>query len=504
MPVYAWSTTAVNNATADNTINWAEGMAPSAVNDSARAQMAAEKKFFNDAVTIAHTTGGTSAAYTLTTDSGYDTLAHLDKQQLTFVPHATSGAAPTLAVDGLAAKPINGPASGTAIPTGALVQGVPYAVLYDNANNQFILLGYRDTLLNATITGTLGVTGAATLSSTLGVTGASTFTGATTHSGGLTSTTGAFSGAITQMSGANSYEALATGTTAQRPGSPAANYFRYNSTLGCPEFFDGTTWWPLTGGPVPAGLKNLLVVNDSGSPNTKMDVTADYVCVQTTSNVAYGLNSVSLVIDCGTNGANGLDTGGLAASTWYSIWVIYNPATGAVAGLMSTSATAPIMPSGYTARARLGWVFTDGTAHFYRIRQQGRRAQYVVGTNPASTRIIASGSAGTFSTTNPVYASASIANFVPSTASCIYLAITSNYQGGGTTNVSVAPNTSYGGSGNGLAGSAGMIAPWAMQFTTAGGSNVSTWMELENATTIAWNSSGSGGALGCLGWEDNI
>jgi hypothetical protein len=42
MPVYTWPTTAANNATADSTINWAEGMAPSAVNDSARAQMAAE------------------------------------------------------------------------------------------------------------------------------------------------------------------------------------------------------------------------------------------------------------------------------------------------------------------------------------------------------------------------------------------------------------------------------------------------------------------------------
>jgi hypothetical protein len=153
MPVYTWSTTAANNATADSTINWAEGMAPSAVNDSARAQMAAEKKFFNDALSMAHTTGGTSTAYTLTTDSGFDTLAHLDKQVLTFVPNVTSGASPTLNVDGLGAKPINGRASGTAIPASALVAGIPCSVSYDNANSQFVLLGYRDTLLNATITG---------------------------------------------------------------------------------------------------------------------------------------------------------------------------------------------------------------------------------------------------------------------------------------------------------------------------------------------------------------
>jgi hypothetical protein len=230
MPVYTWSTTAANNATADGTINWAEGMAPSAVNDSARAQMAAEKRFFNDALSMSHTTGGTSTAYTLTTDSGFDSLAHLDKQVLTFVPSVNSGAAPTLNVDGLGGKPINGPSSGTAIPTAALVAGIPCSVCYDNANSQFVLLGYRDTMLNASVTGTLAVTGNSTLSGTLAVTGASTFTGTTAHNGGLSATTGSFTGAITQMSGANSYEALATGTTAQRPGSPAASYFRYNST----------------------------------------------------------------------------------------------------------------------------------------------------------------------------------------------------------------------------------------------------------------------------------
>jgi len=40
MPFWKWSRTASSNATADNTVNWAEGMAPSAVNDSARAMMA--------------------------------------------------------------------------------------------------------------------------------------------------------------------------------------------------------------------------------------------------------------------------------------------------------------------------------------------------------------------------------------------------------------------------------------------------------------------------------
>jgi hypothetical protein len=41
MSFWKWSRTAANNATADGSINWAEGQAPSTVNDSARAMMAA-------------------------------------------------------------------------------------------------------------------------------------------------------------------------------------------------------------------------------------------------------------------------------------------------------------------------------------------------------------------------------------------------------------------------------------------------------------------------------
>ena len=41
MTLYKWSQTASADATADSTINWAEGQAPSSINDSARAMMAA-------------------------------------------------------------------------------------------------------------------------------------------------------------------------------------------------------------------------------------------------------------------------------------------------------------------------------------------------------------------------------------------------------------------------------------------------------------------------------
>ena len=48
MTLYKWSQTAALDATADATINWAEGQAPSSVNDSARAMMAASAKYRDD------------------------------------------------------------------------------------------------------------------------------------------------------------------------------------------------------------------------------------------------------------------------------------------------------------------------------------------------------------------------------------------------------------------------------------------------------------------------
>lgn len=135
--LYKWSQTAATNATADSTINWAEGMAPSAVNDSARAMMAATAKYRDD-TSGKLVTGGTSTAYTLTSNQVFTSLSAMDGAELCFRPNATSGAAPTLAVDGLTAKALN-QVSGTAIATGALLNGGVYCAVYDNSGSQFIV-----------------------------------------------------------------------------------------------------------------------------------------------------------------------------------------------------------------------------------------------------------------------------------------------------------------------------------------------------------------------------
>lgn len=135
--VWRWSKTASSNATADSSINWAEGMAPSAVNDSARAEMARVAQWRDDiSATIA--TGGSSTAYTVASNQSFDTLAHLDKAIISFVPHTTSGAAPTLSVDGLTAKKIRFQ-TGVDLVEGCLIAGTPYIATYYNTAGEFLL-----------------------------------------------------------------------------------------------------------------------------------------------------------------------------------------------------------------------------------------------------------------------------------------------------------------------------------------------------------------------------
>lgn len=144
MAFWSWSKTAASNATADGTVNWAEGQSPSSVNDSARAMMARIAEYRDD-VAGGLSTGGTSTAYTVTTNQVFDSFAHMHAQELTILMHTTNGASPTLNVDGLGAKAIHS-AIGTPVTAGMLVSSAPYKVVYSNPNNCFVVFGIIDVL----------------------------------------------------------------------------------------------------------------------------------------------------------------------------------------------------------------------------------------------------------------------------------------------------------------------------------------------------------------------
>jgi hypothetical protein len=149
MTFNTWSKTASSNSSADATVNWTEGQAPSSVNDSARAMMAAAAKYRDDN-SGSLVTGGSSTAYTITSNQVFASLSAMNGMSLRVKFHTASGAAPTLNVDGLGAKAISSVA-GTAIATGLIVSGAVHDLVYDNSNNCWLLVAGKGEFPSGTI-----------------------------------------------------------------------------------------------------------------------------------------------------------------------------------------------------------------------------------------------------------------------------------------------------------------------------------------------------------------
>ncbi|RXT48752.1 tail fiber protein [Bradyrhizobium betae] len=137
----SWSQIAALNASADSSINWAEGQAPSSVNDSARAMMASLAKWRDDTGGNL-STAGTSTAYTITSNSAFASKALMNAQEISFLAHATNGGNPTLNVDGLGASAIVIDATAAAPPAGTLIAGGVYTATYYIVPDQWRLKNF--------------------------------------------------------------------------------------------------------------------------------------------------------------------------------------------------------------------------------------------------------------------------------------------------------------------------------------------------------------------------
>lgn len=188
-----------------------------------------------------------------------------------------------------------------------------------------------------------------------------------------------------------------------------------------------------------------------------------------------------------TAGAGGLDTGGVAASTWYYAYGITKD-DGTKALIASLSSAAPTLPVGYTKWARIGSFRTDGTANKYPLRfgQAGRFVDYrpASGSNLTAFPTLATGAAATWTAIG-------ISNVMPPTAGRIKininnLAVSSSI--GIATNVNEVTSTG--------------ASMWTNN-TTAGGSSGSVSYITPESTNIYWMAAGNSVAY-CQGWEDNI
>lgn len=248
-----------------------------------------------------------------------------------------------------------------------------------------------------------------------------------------------------------------------------------------------------------ASATGLIVTNNAGTPDTKADVTVTKAVLVNSSGHPRLYSGGTLTVNLATTGANGLDTGLKANSTWYHIYLISNGTT--TASLASTSATSPALPGSYTYFMRVGAMQTDGSGNLYRTIQKGHDARYVITatTNTASFPFAKSGSSSSSWVAQQVTGNGYAA---PGTAESVIVNI-GGYIGSNSLAISVAPNANYNpvvtGSpsnpvGAGFSG-AGTIAGYSV-FSIA---NVS----LESNSIYYWSSSIYGLAE-MLGWTDTL
>ncbi|WP_240537980.1 phage tail protein [Bradyrhizobium japonicum] len=111
--------------------------------------MAAIAKYRDDTAGMI-VTSGTSTAYVVSTYQVFQSLSQLNGQLVAFTPHATNGAAVTINVDGLGARPLRS-APSIELPPGTIIQGTPYAALYNNSDAAFYLAGFFNDPYNVPI-----------------------------------------------------------------------------------------------------------------------------------------------------------------------------------------------------------------------------------------------------------------------------------------------------------------------------------------------------------------
>lgn len=556
MSVGDWSTTAGSNQTADANINWQEGQLPSTVNNSARAMMAALKDFFQNQGGFA-VLGGTGDTFSLTFSQPITTRQPLllgffatrtNTGAVTLQIDSTT-AAPLRAVSGTDLV------SGQIISGAFYVVSYNSATTEYIISGAFALgLSDLPTMADGTVLTNISGASAKPTASTLAAFFAKTPDNAITKQmmakmavgsvmGNNDGTAATISGTATVSSGSpgvitwpttapadgtpfymTTTGALLTGLTANRfyyckspvttssnfaatPGGAAINTSGSQSGVhtiiapaqaqaGLMSYAELSSALATQMNPLiakPPFAQNLVIKNNSGTPNTKVDVTAGLVFLSA-STVSKFFSSVSVTINAATTGANGLDTGSLTTNQEYYVYLISDGTN--VAGLLSLSATSPAMPAGYTMAQRFGAFKTDGSANFYRITQSGRTAQYVVTptTNTASPWMISNASTGNPATpTWTAFAVTGAGKAAPATATVIHLVIAS-YGAGGA--IIVAPNSNYG-------AYTSLTNPPPVSSVSSNVSKTASLL-LETGNISIASNNGTGSSVLALGWDDSV
>jgi hypothetical protein len=267
------------------------------------------------------------------------------------------------------------------------------------------------------------------------------------------------------------------------------------------DYVSKALWLPTTTGNATTTVWQKILTNSAPIPTALFTSLAIKVLTNTTISVLatgvsltdgagnYFIAAPNSTINMGTTGANALDTGAIATSSWYAIFVIAK-VDGTTACLASLSATAPTLPSDYVYFARVGWVRTSGSvAQLRGTWQFGRRAQYIVGLAQTTTaRVMTSGPSA-------AWTALSVSSFVPPTASIIFGSVITASSG---IVFLLAPNSSY------TASAASLTNGPPIVINTGNFDDGRQFELLLESTNIYYGCNVNSFAIYCSGWEDNL
>lgn len=114
---------------------------------------------------------------------------------------------------------------------------------------------------------------------------------------------------------------------------------------------------------VNAGYLNVQNLQIAVASNTTATVEAGQA--RDSSNVNDIILSDQVTLNAAANGINGLDTGSLAASTLYALYLVGDSSLNNDPGVVLSLATSTLlMPVGYDMYRLIGYLRTDGSSHF--------------------------------------------------------------------------------------------------------------------------------------------
>jgi len=329
-----------------------------------------------------YVTTGSGSAYAL--NPGKYGAGLTDGVKLAFRLHVTNRASPTLAVDGTAAVPLRWQSGSNANPA-IWADGMILEAEYNASGPEWLVFG-NDQPIETQITagGPLNYT----LASGLGITSLedgldlciqlnATNTGAVTlNVDGLGAVPlRAQTGVDFKASQLIQYTPMRV-----RYNNATAEWLMYDQDVprldqcadvaisspvaGQALTYNGTKWINQRNSP-RGYIDGLTLSNDAITPNTIIDIAAGTGRADDDS-VDIVLSAITKLLNAvwaaGTN-AGGLDTGAIAASTWYYVYAIYNPSTLATDVVITTTYGSPTLPSGFTKKRYIGPIRTDGSSH---------------------------------------------------------------------------------------------------------------------------------------------